>query len=133
VPPRALAYEVYVKNAASIYLRLLDLSRVRSGIMLPELSPEQERLFNHVALAQYRGEALSVRALMALRQLGSPATIHTRLKALRATGWVMLTDPAPDGSRLFRPPQPGATLPGSRGVSSAPSATARVRGINLRG
>jgi hypothetical protein len=92
VPPRALACEVYVKNAPSVYLRLLALSRARSGSALPELSPEQERLFNHVALAHYRGEALSVRALMALRQLGSPATIHTRLKAMRATGWVMLTD-----------------------------------------
>jgi hypothetical protein len=33
-----------------------------------------------------------VRAVMALRQLGSPATIHSRMKALRAGGWIMLVD-----------------------------------------
>jgi hypothetical protein len=79
-----------MSNVGSIYLRFLELAASRSR--LPELRPDEERLFLHVALAQCRGEMLSVRALMALRQLGAPATIHTRLKALRASGWVTLAD-----------------------------------------
>jgi hypothetical protein len=74
------------------YLRFLELACSGTGSRLPELRPDEERLFQHVALAQYRGEILSVRALMALRQLGAPATIHTRLKTLRASGWVTLAD-----------------------------------------
>ncbi|MNY81061.1 hypothetical protein D3C86_2224290 [compost metagenome] len=30
--------------------------------------------------------------MMAKEQLGAPATIHTRLKSMRAKGWIMLTD-----------------------------------------
>jgi hypothetical protein len=78
------------KHARSTYLRFLELAGSRSRLL--ELGPDEERLFLNVALAQYEGESLSVRSVMALRQLGSPATIHTRLKALRATGWVKLAD-----------------------------------------
>jgi hypothetical protein len=42
---------------------------------LPQLGPFEERLFQHVALAQYRDENLSVRELMSLRHFGAPATI----------------------------------------------------------
>jgi hypothetical protein len=79
-----------MKDVRSTYLRFLELAGSRSR--LPELRPDEERLFQHLALAQYRGEILSVRAVMTLRQLGSPATIHTRLKTLRASGWIMLAD-----------------------------------------
>jgi hypothetical protein len=81
-----------MKNASSVYLRFVELSRAGEGATLPCLSPDEGRLFEHIALAQYRGENLAVRAVMALRQLGAPATIHTRLKALRANGWIMLAD-----------------------------------------
>jgi hypothetical protein len=80
-----------VNDKASVYVRFLQLCAVAPA-KLPQLDPFEERLFQHVALAQYRGENLSVRGLMSLRQFGAPATIHTRLKALRASGWVALAD-----------------------------------------
>jgi hypothetical protein len=92
-------------SSANAYLRFVELAGSRSP--LPQLQPDEERLFRHVALAYYEGENLSVRTLMARRHLGSPATIHTRLKTLRASGWVMLADTA-DSRRKQVLPTPGA-------------------------
>lgn len=78
-------------TGTAAYLRFIEFAHSRRG-GLSALSPEEERLFNFLALANYRAERLSVRSVMALRQLGAPATIHTRLKALRAAGWIMLAD-----------------------------------------
>ncbi|NHH82143.1 hypothetical protein DRA46_04267 [Burkholderia gladioli] len=37
-------------------------------------------------------ERLSVREMMARSELGSPATLHTRLKSMREKGWLTLGD-----------------------------------------
>lgn len=38
------------------------------------------------------GEDLSVRTMMGRDEFGAPATIHTRLKSMRAKGWILLSD-----------------------------------------
>jgi hypothetical protein len=80
------------RNDTGVYLRFIEITRSRPGTALPDLSPHEGRLFEYIALAQQRGENLSVRSVMALRQLGSPASVPARLKALRASGWIMLAD-----------------------------------------
>lgn len=78
---------------AETYLRFLQLAAaIRSLPSLPALDPLEERLLNLIACANQRNERLSVRDIMAKDDLGSPATIHSRLKAMRKGGWIMLTD-----------------------------------------
>ena len=79
--------------SADIYLRFLELAAtIRNLPVLPALDPLEERLLAQIANAGSRQERLCVRDLMAQRELGSPATIHTRLKSMRQKGWVLLAD-----------------------------------------
>lgn len=79
--------------SADIYLRFLQLaSTIRNLPLLPALDPLEERLLEQIANAGTRHERLCVRDLMAQRELGSPATIHTRLKSMRQKGWILLAD-----------------------------------------
>jgi hypothetical protein len=80
-----------VTDKASVYVRFLQLCAVAPA-KLPQLDPFEERLFTHLALAQNRGESPAVRAVMALRQFGSPSTNHARLKSMRSKGWLELAD-----------------------------------------
>ena len=78
---------------ADIYLRFLQLAEALRGLpALPELDPLEERILALVARARQDNERLSVRDMMAKDQLGSPATVHNRLKSMREKGWIMLTD-----------------------------------------
>jgi DNA-binding MarR family transcriptional regulator len=78
---------------ADIYLRFLQLTEALRGLpSLPELDPLEERILALVARARQDNERLSVRDMMAKDQLGSPATVHNRLKSMRKKGWIMLTD-----------------------------------------
>jgi DNA-binding MarR family transcriptional regulator len=78
---------------ADIYLRFLQLTEALRGLpSLPELDPLEERILALVARARQDNERLSVRDMMAKDQLGSPATVHNRLKSMREKGWIMLTD-----------------------------------------
>ncbi|MDN5505801.1 MAG: winged helix-turn-helix domain-containing protein [Comamonas sp.] len=78
---------------ADIYLRFLHLAANNRNLpMLPALDPLEERLLEQIANAGTRQERLCVRDLMAQRELGSPATIHTRLKSMRQKGWILLAD-----------------------------------------
>jgi len=45
-----------------------------------------------VARAGQDEERLSVRDMMAKDELGSPATVHSRLKSMREKGWIVLAD-----------------------------------------
>ena len=79
--------------SADIYLRFLQLAAtIRNLPALPALDPLEERLLEQIANAGTRQERLCVRDLMAQRELGSPATIYTRLKSMRQKGWVLLAD-----------------------------------------
>jgi DNA-binding MarR family transcriptional regulator len=78
---------------ADIYLRFLQLAEALRGLpTLPELDPLEERMLALVARARQENERLSVRDLMAKEQLGSPATVHNRLKSMREKGWIVLSD-----------------------------------------
>ena len=78
---------------ADIYLRFLNLAEALRGLpTLPGLDPLEERILSLVAQANQKMERLSVRDMMANEELGSPATIHSRLKSMRSKGWITLVD-----------------------------------------
>jgi SOS-response transcriptional repressor LexA len=78
---------------ADIYLRFLQLAEAIRGMpSLPQLEPLEERILALIARASQDKERLSVRDMMAKAEFGSPATIHSKLKSMRAKGWIMLTD-----------------------------------------
>lgn len=78
---------------ADLYLRFLQLTEAIRGLpSLPELDPLEERILTIVARARQECQSLSVRGMMAKQELGSPATIHARLKSMREKGWIMLSD-----------------------------------------
>jgi DNA-binding MarR family transcriptional regulator len=78
---------------ADIYLRFLQLAEALRGLpSLPSLDPLEERILELVARAGQKKERLSVRDMMGKSELGSPATLHARLKSMRDKGWIMLTD-----------------------------------------
>jgi DNA-binding IclR family transcriptional regulator len=74
-------------------LRFLQLAEALRGLpSLPALDPLEERILELIARASQTQERLSVRDMMARSELGSPATLHARLKSMREKGWIMLTD-----------------------------------------
>jgi hypothetical protein len=78
---------------ADIYLRFLQLSEALRGLpSLPALDPLEEKILQLVARATQGKERLSVRDMMAQQALGSPATLHARLKSMRDKGWITLAD-----------------------------------------
>lgn len=78
---------------ADIYLRFLQLAEAIRGLpSLPPLDPLEERILALVARANKAQERLSVRDMMEKDELGSPATVHSRLKSMREKGWIMLAD-----------------------------------------
>lgn len=80
---------------ADIYFRFLQLAEsTRNLPSLPDLDPLEERLLACVVRAGQLKARLSVRDLMAKSELGSPTTIHSRIKIMREKGWIMLTDTA---------------------------------------
>ena len=80
-------------KSSDVYLRFLQLAEAIRGLpSLPSLDPLEERILALVARAGEQEERLCVRDMMAKEQLGSPATIHTRLKSMRAKGWIVLSD-----------------------------------------
>ena len=79
-------------KSSDVYLRFLQLAEAIRGLpSLPPLDPLEERILTLVARAGEQAERLSVRDMMAKEKLGAPATIHTRLKSMRAKGWIMLS------------------------------------------
>ncbi|WP_144630774.1 winged helix-turn-helix domain-containing protein [Bordetella genomosp. 13] len=81
------------KRPAEIYLRFLRLAEALRGLpSLPALDPLEERILQLVARASQERQRMSVRDVMAEDQLGSPATLHARLKSMREKGWILLSD-----------------------------------------
>jgi SOS-response transcriptional repressor LexA len=81
------------KRPADIYMRFLQLADALRGLpSLPPLDPLEERILAIVAKASQEQERLSVRDMMGKKELGSPATVHSRLTSMREKGWLTLTD-----------------------------------------
>lgn len=81
------------RRSAEIYLRFLQLANAMRGLpSLPSLDPLEERILSFVAIHGKDNVRLSVRDIMAVAELGSPSTVHTRLKSMRTKGWLILTD-----------------------------------------
>lgn len=78
---------------ADLYLRFIQLAEaLRSLPTLPPLEPLEERILMIVANAHHAQERLSVKDLMGMSELGSPAMLHGRLKSMREKGWIFLAD-----------------------------------------
>lgn len=81
------------KRPADIYMRFLRLAEALRGLpSLPSLDPVEERILSLIARASQEERRLSVRDVMAVGSIGSPATLHARLKSMREKGWVLLVD-----------------------------------------
>lgn len=78
---------------ADIYLRFLQLTEALRGLpVLPALDPLEQRILESIARAGQAKVRMSVRDLIGRMELGSPATLHSRLKSMREKGWIMLSD-----------------------------------------
>lgn len=78
---------------ADIYLRFLQLAEaLRDMPVLPPLEPLEERILIIVANAHHAQQRLSVKDLMGMDNLGSPAMLHGRLKSMREKGWIYLAE-----------------------------------------
>ncbi|MRW91496.1 winged helix-turn-helix domain-containing protein [Duganella sp. FT80W] len=81
------------KRPADLYLRFLQLAEALRGLpSLPPLDPLEERILAIIARAGQERQRLSVRDMMAKKDLGAPATLHSRLTSMREKGWIMLSD-----------------------------------------
>ena len=74
---------------------------------LPTISPDikldllEEQLLNYALLTSFRGEELMVGDIILLKQLGSQATLHGRLKNLVKKGYILLLDDRLDSRKKF--------------------------------
>ncbi|OWY33945.1 MarR family transcriptional regulator [Herbaspirillum aquaticum] len=84
------------KKHIDIYVRFLEL--IDSIRDLPTLDPLEEKIFGHITKALHADEALSVTDVTSITSLGSPVTVHHRLKSLVAKGWISMSE-TEDGRR----------------------------------
>jgi DNA-binding MarR family transcriptional regulator len=75
------------KNSAYIrFLNLIDvLDRINPG---RKLDATEESLLNKIVLSAHQDQIVLVGDLISLAELGSQATLHGRLKNLRAMGFI---------------------------------------------
>ena len=80
-------------NKKDNYINLINFFVIRDQILKKdnEYFPINDtRLINIISLAFFQETRLSVVDLMKLKELGSPQTIHNRIKALVSTNWIEL-------------------------------------------
>ena len=78
------------KNPAYIrFLNLIDvLDRINPGMKVDAI---EESLLNKIVLSAHQGQVVLVGDLISLAELGSQATLHGRLKNLRAMDLIDMT------------------------------------------
>jgi DNA-binding MarR family transcriptional regulator len=74
---------------AQAYLRFLQLAQAIDGHPdLPQLDANERALLEALALDWHNGTPMTVMQAMALKHLGSPATLHRRISRLRKLGMI---------------------------------------------
>lgn len=92
------------KELQDIYFRFLNLVRSIEELPdFPKLDATENELLNMVASQWKKGERLLVSDAIAMRQIGSPATLHARLKQLREKDMVNYVIEA-DGRKKYIEP-----------------------------
>lgn len=76
-----------------IYLRFLELTKLlEKTTTLPLLEPVEKRMLEIVALANIKNKRLSVKDMMSMSDISSPATMHKNIHALVDKGWIFLEE-----------------------------------------
>jgi DNA-binding MarR family transcriptional regulator len=90
-----------MKNLASKkYFCFVELAK--KPVEVTDLSPllaDEEKILNFIAVANTRGERLSVTDILARRELAPPMTMQRKLKKLIEKGWIFY-EPTEDGRRV---------------------------------
>lgn len=74
---------------AQAYLRFLQLAKAIDGSAdLPNLDANERALLEALAMDWHNGTPMTVMQAMALKHLGSPATLHRRISRLRKLGMI---------------------------------------------
>lgn len=80
------------QDHGQLYFQFLKLSQsVQNNDQGQGLSPTETDLLKEVVLRDFEGRAFSVSEALALKNLGSPATLHKRLQRLREAGLLSFT------------------------------------------
>jgi len=75
------------------YLRFLELTKLlEKTTTLPLLEPVEKRMLEIVALANIKNKRLSVKDMMSMSDISSPATMHKNIHALVDKGWIFLEE-----------------------------------------
>jgi DNA-binding MarR family transcriptional regulator len=75
------------------FLRFLELTKLlEKTTTLPLLEPVEKRMLKIVALANIKNKRLSVKDMMTMSDISSPATMHKNIHALVDKGWIFLEE-----------------------------------------
>ena len=76
-----------------IYLRFLELTKLlEKTTTLPLLEPVEKRMLEVITMANYKNERLSVKDMMSMSDISSPATMHKNIHALVDKEWIFLEE-----------------------------------------
>jgi DNA-binding MarR family transcriptional regulator len=74
-------------------LRFLELTKLlEKTTTLPLLEPVEKRILEIVALANIKNKRLSVKDMMSMSDISSPATMHKNIHDLVDKGWIFLEE-----------------------------------------
>ena len=92
---------IQMKNAASVkYFCFVELAKKAEEVTdLSPLLADEEKIVNFIAVANAKGERLSVTDILARRELAPTMTMQRKLKALMQKGWIF-HEPTEDGRRV---------------------------------
>jgi hypothetical protein len=75
------------------YLRFLELTKLlEKTTTLPLLEPVEKRMLEIVALANIKNKRLSVKDMMSMSDISSPATMHKNIHSMIEKGWILLEE-----------------------------------------
>lgn len=71
------------------YIQFLNLLRGISNLeKFPRMTPLSKLIFDQIALHEHKSKPLTVRELLAFKDIASSATVHKHLSFLRSSGYV---------------------------------------------